>query len=125
LLAAIACACFGFGWLGPLLPLAHQAQTATRVSLTHRLGQLGVPAQAAVAISAAILVAGYSLLLRAAWRGRARLGLAAGLLVATTPWLLPWYAVWVVPLAALEDDRAARVLALALCAYLLPARVPL
>jgi hypothetical protein len=60
-----------------------------------------------------------------AWRGRARLALATGLLLVATPWLLPWYAVWTVPLAAVEDDRPARLLALALCAYLLRPYVPL
>ncbi len=73
----------------------------------------------------AILVGGYAWLLRTAWRGRARIALAAGLLVLTTPWLLPWYVVWTVPLAAVENDRTARVLALGLCAYLLPAAADL
>jgi hypothetical protein len=40
-------------------------------------------------------------------------------------WLLPWYAVWAVALAAIEEDAAAWVLTLALCAYLLPDRVPI
>jgi hypothetical protein len=35
------------------------------------------------------------------------------------------YAVWAVPLAAIEEDRSARVLALALSAYLLRDAVPL
>jgi hypothetical protein len=32
--------------------------------------------------------------------------------------------VWTLPLAAREGDRAARLLALALCAYLLPQAIP-
>jgi hypothetical protein len=60
----------------------------------------------------------YLWLLWEAWRGRARLGLAAcGLLLASS--LQPWYAVWAVPLAAVEEDALARVLALGLSAYLL------
>jgi hypothetical protein len=38
---------------------------------------------------------------------------------------LPWYASWPVALAAVEEDAAAQVLALAVAAYLLTARVPL
>ena len=67
----------------------------------------------------------YVWLLREAWRGRARLALTAGLLLVCTSWLVPWYAVWAVPLAAVEEDRTARVLALALSAYLLRDAVPI
>ena len=63
--------------------------------------------------------------MRSARAGRPRLGLASlGLLVAT-PWLLPWYAAWAVPLAAVEEDRLAWVLSLAFCAYILPDGIPL
>ena len=72
-----------------------------------------------------LFVAGYVWLLREAWRGRARLALCAGLLLATTSWLVPWYAVWMVPLAAVEEDTAARVLAVVLTAYLVRGAVPL
>ena len=51
--------------------------------------------------------------------------LSAGLLLVATPWLIAWYAVWAVPLAAVEEDRAARLLALGLSAYLLRNAVPL
>ena len=44
-------------------------------------------------------------LLREAWRGRARLALCACFLLLTASWLVPWYAVWAVPLAAIERDR--------------------
>jgi hypothetical protein len=67
----------------------------------------------------------YLWLLREAWRGHARLGLAAGLLLVAAPWLVPWYLVWTVPFAAVEEDGTAQVLALALTAYLLRDAVPL
>jgi hypothetical protein len=35
-----------------------------------------------------------------------------------------WYVVWAVPLAAAEDDRPAQLIALGLCAYLLPQTIP-
>jgi hypothetical protein len=119
--ALVACAAFGTSWLDAFGPLAHQAHTETSMSIGRRLG---LAPHTAMMLGAAILVAGYAWLLRSAWNGRARIALAAGLLVLTTPWLLPWYAVWTVPLAAVENDRTARFLALGLCAYLLPGRVP-
>src|SRR5205823_5211094 len=73
---------------------------------------------AALAFAAAFALA-YVWLLREAWRGRVRLGLCAGLLLVATPWLVPWYAVWAVPLAAIDDDRWARLLALGFSGYML------
>jgi hypothetical protein len=64
-------------------------------------------------------------LVRNARRGRPRLSIATILLLLATPWLLPWYTGWVVPLAALEEDRLAWALAIAFTAYLLPDGVPL
>jgi hypothetical protein len=55
---------------------------------------------------------------------RAAAWTAAGLLLATA-WLLPWYLVWLLPLAAISRDRPLRLLALALTAYQLGARIPL
>jgi len=46
-------------------------------------------------------------------------------MLGASPWVLPWYAVCVVPLAAIEDESLAWVLALAVSAYLLPDPVPL
>jgi hypothetical protein len=89
------------------------------------LDSLGLPHGAAVALLAVLFGLAYLWLLREAWRGRARLGLAGGLLVVAAPWLVPWYLVWTVPLAAVEEDRAAQILGLALTAYLLRDAVPL
>jgi Glycosyltransferase family 87 len=49
---------------------------------------------------------------------------ALGLLLATS-WLLPWYLVWALPLAAISRDRLLQLLVLALTAYQLGARIPL
>ncbi len=38
-------------------------------------------------------------------------------LLAATAWLLPWYVIWVLPLAAVSGDRRLRAAALVLCAY--------
>jgi alpha-1,6-mannosyltransferase len=46
-------------------------------------------------------------------------------LLLATSWLLPWYLLWPLPLAALSRDRALQLLLLILTAYQLGARIPL
>ena len=116
---------YGSGWLDAFGPVARNLREGARYSIPSRLESLGLPHGAAVGLLAAVFGLAYLWLLVEAWRGRARLALAAGLLVVAAPWLVAWYAVWTVPLAAIEEDRLARVLALALCAYLLRDAVPL
>jgi alpha-1,6-mannosyltransferase len=62
------------------------------------------------------------------WRGadwiRAAAWAGTGLLLATS-WLLPWYLLWPLPLAAVGRDRRLVALLLALTAYQLGARIPL
>jgi uncharacterized membrane protein len=41
----------------------------------------------------------------------------------TTAWLVPWYAVWLLPLAAIAPSRALRASTLAFCAYVVATRV--
>ena len=125
LIALVATWRYGTSWLDALGPVAHNLRGGARYSIPSRLEFFGVPHSVSVGLFAGLFGLAYLWLLREAWRGRARLGLAAGLLVVATPWLVPWYAVWTVPLAAIEEDRTARLLALALCAYLLRDAVPL
>lgn len=49
---------------------------------------------------------------------------ALGLLVVTS-WMLPWYVIWLLPFAAVADDRPLLGAALALCAFQLVNRVPI
>ena len=121
---ALATARYGFGWLEAFGPLARNANRETSYALPHRLQGLGVPREAALALLALGLLAAFALLAREAWGGRARLALAACALLLAAPWLVAWYTVWVIPLAAAEEDRTAQVVALALCAYLLPQTIP-
>jgi hypothetical protein len=100
-----------------LSPLEDNASLETSYALPHRLG---LPSWALV-VPFAIA---YAWLAREAARGRARLGLALALVLLATPYLTVWYVVWAVPLAAADDDGPAQLLALALCAYLLPQTVP-
>ena len=122
--AALATWRYGFAWLDAFGPLADNARETTSYALPHRLSQLGVPEGAAIALFAALFALVYVALAREAWRGRARLGLASVALLACAPYVTPWYLAWVVPLAAVEEDKLARVLALAFTAYLLPQTIP-
>ena len=124
LIAALAFWRYGSAWLDSADNVSGQLRRTTSLSTARWLTGLGLSENAAIALLAVLFVAGYAWLLREAWRGRARLALCAGLLLATTSWLVPWYAVWIVPLAAVEEDTAARVLAVILTAYLVRGAVP-
>jgi MYXO-CTERM domain-containing protein len=112
---------FGSSWLTALF---HLESHESRYALPVRLEQVGLPHHLVHPLALAALVAGGAWLTRQSLRGRARMALGGCLLIVTSPWLLPWYATWPVALAAVEEDAAAQVLALALAAYLLPSRVP-
>ena len=50
---------------------------------------------------------------------------AALALLLATAWLLPWYLIWLLPLAAISRDKPLQLLTLILTAYQLGARIPL
>jgi len=102
-------------WLRSVTPLAGDAQSQTRYSLSYHLG---VPAWTFLVAYAVA----YVWLLREAARGRARLGLAFALLLLAVP-TPGWYVIWPLALAAWDDDDAATLLSLGLCAYVLPQRL--
>jgi hypothetical protein len=116
---------YGTGWLNAFGPLARNANHETRWALPHRLEQLGAPHGLAIALFAVAFAAAYAWLAREAWRGKARLALATCALLLASPYLVVWYVVWALPLAAAEDDEPAALLSLALCAYLLRQTIPL
>jgi hypothetical protein len=116
--AAIATAFFGTAWVTALGTFVHRRSDWAFPS---RLQQIGLPRWLALVPLLALL----PLLVRSARAGRPRLGLASLCILIATPWLLPWYAAWAVPLAAVEEDRLAWVLTLAFCAYILPDGIPL
>jgi alpha-1,6-mannosyltransferase len=125
-IVAVATFLYGLDWVGAVGPLAtNLAEDRAWYAIPSRIATLGVPEGAVAFVFAVAFVVAYAWLLRQAWRGRARLALTAGLLLVATSWLVPWYAVWAVPLAAVEEDPPARWLALALSAYLLRDAVPL
>ncbi len=57
------------------------------------------------------------------WRAMA--GWATLALLLSTAWLLPWYAIWALPLAALGDSRRLRIATLVFCAYAILIHLPL
>ena len=125
LVAAVAATVmYGLAWPFAIFPLAGNAALETSYSIPHRLEGLGLPDVAALGVAVTALILGLAWLGREATRGRARLGLAACLLLVTTPYLAVWYLAWTVPLVAVEEDRAATVACVALCAYLLPQTIP-
>src|SRR5205823_13174314 len=113
---------FGTAWLSGLSGLQTRESA---FSIPSRLAQLGLGENTAFAIARAGLVLGVIWLAVEAARGRVRLALGACLVLVTSPWILPWYAIWPVGLAAAEDDSLAQVLAIALAMYVLPDRVPM
>jgi len=62
------------------------------------------------------------------WRGadwRVAAGWCTIALLCCTAWLLPWYAIWVLPLAAVSGDRRLCAATLLLCAYAVLIHLPL
>jgi hypothetical protein len=128
-LAAVAWVAFGSDWLHGF-GLAGENQSRTSYMsipiTTARLTGL----DADVVRLAAVLLFGTAVacLLTWTWRGgdwvRAAAWCAVALLLATS-WLLPWYLIWALPLAAISRDRPLQLLTLALTAYQLGARIPL
>jgi len=122
--ALVASIAFGSAWLHVLSPVANQLHTPSSLGLAYWASQLGLPQRYAVDGLLLLFALVYLWLLREAWRGRARLGLTACALLLATSWLQPWYAVWALPLVAVEEDRLAQAVALALSAYFLRDALP-
>jgi hypothetical protein len=114
----VASLAFGPHWLRAASPLAHLARHGSHFAIPQRIS-FGLPSVVVLALAGVALLVGYAWLLRSAAHGRARLGLAAAMLLLASPYLVSWYTIWAVPLAAAEEDGAAQLLSLGLCAYLL------
>jgi hypothetical protein len=117
---------------GPHFPdLATQGRLVTMTSLPNllglALGQGGETTTLRLLLSVVLLasVGACSVL---AWRRRDSLtaaGWASVALLLTLSWVLPWYVLWVLPLAALSRSRWLRISALLLGVYLIAAWAPL
>jgi hypothetical protein len=79
-------------------------------------------------ISTVLLLGAFAVLVVRAWRGAEPITSAAwatvALLLATT-WLMAWYVVWILPLAALTRTRGPRVAALGICGFIIATRTHL
>lgn len=120
---------FGWSWLDAFALAGENQGRTSYMSIpiaTARLTGLDPDAVRIAALTLYAALVAYLLL----WtrRGndwlRAAAWAATGLLLATA-WLLPWYLLWPLPLAALSRDRMLQALLLVLTAYQLGARIPL
>ena len=75
---------YGTAWLRAIVPLVGNAALETSYALPSRLEHLGLPDGLALALAIAAFAGGFAWLLRESARGRARLGLAACLVLVTT-----------------------------------------
>ncbi len=122
-------AAFGWHWLDSLGLAGENQGRVSNYSVPNLLSELldlDIDLVRAAAIAAYLGL--FAALLIWVWRGadwiRAAGWAALGLLLASA-WLLPWYLIWALPLAALSRDRPLQLLALSLTALQLAARVPL
>jgi glycosyl transferase family 87 len=108
-----------------------QQDTVALFSFPNRLGEwLGyggiTDGIRTVALMALVVTVAY--LLWRTWRGYdwvAAAGWATAALLVTTAWVLPWYLAWLLPLAALAEDRRLRWAAVAIGAFIVYTRVEL
>jgi alpha-1,6-mannosyltransferase len=135
--AAVATAVIGVGaylgvgwhWLDAFTLAGENQGRTSHLSIPITTARLtGLDPDTVRAIALALYAAFVIYLLAWTYRGRDWLRAAAwatfALLIATA-WLLPWYLLWPLPLAALSRDRLLQLLLLALTAYQLGARIPL
>jgi hypothetical protein len=129
LLALAAWPAFGLHWLGSLDVAGSNLGKTSHMSLPITLSRItGLDRDIAQDGALYIYVGLTAYLLAWTWRGGDWLRAAswAGLaLLLTTTWLLPWYLIWVLPLAALSRDRPLQLLVLALTAFQLGTRIAL
>jgi hypothetical protein len=113
-------ALYGVGWLHVFTTLSEEGRRRASLGLLGWLDDLGVTHRPALVLIAVLQLAAFAAFAVQAWRGRLRLGLAAGVLALLTARLNPWYGIWGVSLAAADDDdRWGRLLAIGMTGLLL------
>jgi hypothetical protein len=126
--AAIPLAAMNLAVFGPRLPnLSDQSTLLTDFSIPNMVGWLlGLGGGAPVLVRAAnvLLVLVVALLLRRRGPWLESAGWATLALIATLAWLVPWYVVWALPLAALGSSLRLRRWAIALTVYLVLTFMP-
>jgi alpha-1,6-mannosyltransferase len=120
---------FGWDWLHAFGLAGENQGRTSHLSIPVTFARLSGIDESAVRVTALVLLGvAVAWLLLWTWRGadwiRAAAWAGTALLLATS-WLLPWYLLWPLPLAAVSRDRALVLVLLALTAYQLGARIPL
>lgn len=130
-LGAIGLIGFGSHALGFLSAVGEQQQLVAVHSIpaeTARLFGLGGTPEWWRNVFAALFVVAFVLALWRTARGadwRMAAGWTTLALLLSTAWLLPWYAIWALPLAAVGGDRRLRAATLLFCAYAVLIHLPL
>ena len=132
LAGALILGALSYGAFGPNLPdLGTQGSLVTALSLPNLLGLVLGQGGATGTLRALVTVAllgSVGLCCLLAWRRRDAItaaGWAAFALVVPLSWVLPWYVLWVLPLAALSSSKRLRAATLILGAYLILTWAPL
>jgi hypothetical protein len=128
-IAIVAYLAFGWDWLHGFGLAGENQDRTSHMSIPITFARLTGITPDGVRLAATVLFAALvTYLLAWTWRGgdwiRASAWAGLGLLLATA-WLLPWYLIWLLPLAAISRDRTLQLLTLLLTAYQLGARIPL
>lgn len=129
-LLAFALVAFEREAFGFVAQIREQQQFVAAYSVPNRvasvLGFDGLPAGLRLLFALAFAAA-VGALLWATWRGRIDWLTAAGwatlALLVSTAWLVPWYVVWALPLAAVGRDPRLRAATLLFCLYVVATRV--
>jgi hypothetical protein len=123
-------AVFGTDFGGFLTANREQQQMVARTSVPNQLGVVlgnGGITPVIRGLAFAVLAATLAWTLRRAWHGAdwiASAGWATLALIACSAWLMPWYVVWLLPLAAIGRDRRLLAGTLLMCAYVVAVRTP-
>jgi hypothetical protein len=128
-IGAAAYAAFEWHWLEAFGLAGENQGRTSHMSVPITAARLSGLDPEPIRIAALLLFAGLiAYLLTWTWRGgdwvRGAAWASLGLLLATS-WLLPWYLIWSLPLAALSRDRTLQALLLALTAFQLTTRIPI
>ncbi len=125
---AVALGAFGTRMFGFLAALSDQQNrnslTSVPAQLGDWLGWTGSPEHVRLAASVIAVVLVLALMVRA-WRGADWIesaGWATLVVMASSAYLLPWYLIWLVPLAAVGASRALRLATVAMTVFVIAVR---
>lgn len=129
--AAVATGIVSLSAFGLHIPdLSTQSRLVTNVSIPNliglALGQGGETETLHLLLSAVLLIA-VAMCCVQAWRRHGPItaaGWSSVALLLTLSWVLPWYVLWVLPMAALSSSRRLRIAALTIGVYLIVAWAP-